>query len=550
MGKLRIESLAQALGKDPLTLTSIELRKLCILIDWTMALETAQPGESVTTPLLSDNISLTDLRAAYLSMSLVSAIKNDGFLELNELKPDYELMDDMLQRLGMHLGYTQKTIDIIREGAGFIRDYEDQIQNQGLVYTDYLYYKKQLSPNDLNTINQFFSDFARHYPWLSNQSLAGYNQNTFAIELNPQLVIPNDVTHANKISFILELLRNLAVFEKNYRYKVSEVSLQFLSTLLNQFVSEAVRESSSPSSFKIIATSLSTLINQSKNWCIKNDLCGLLAHLLTRQPTLRGWKTLALCKPDQPVHRVILMGYEDVADDEVTLTVDVMLKNHPNENIVITYTPDDVIKANFHNQQLGNIPFTLQTIGHGTQQSNGEFTANLGSFRGNAVSTGKAVAQLVNECSNIHHVRLSCCFSGQVDPQNMYTVAMIEKQRPADAEARQARKTFTLVNSGTLTQENSPFAMNTAAISCWNAIQSKDRKISMTVSPGIIEPDEELSLMIWKLSIDDHAIGVKEIRVTTENGPKFLPAWQHHQTQQPSHEKPTALPQLKQAYHL
>lgn len=525
MKKVLIESIAQALSKDPLSLSSLELRKLCILIDWTMALETYQQGNTFT-PLLSDKIVLSDAKVEKLSSQLISAIQADGFPELDLLKPDSEQMDDMFKRLGVFLGYNQLIINDMLSGTGFISDYEKQIQKQGLIYTDYLQYKKQLTDFDVNNLNQTTAELALEYPWLENQSLVWHNPNNNTIEINTQLLIPQHVTATQKTLFILALLEKLVSFKRNHCFPISEHCLQFLIEQLKQSISQLVVESSHFIILKQIEVSLTELIKQSKKWSINNELCAHLAKIITHCPVLRGWSTLSQCRLDQPIHRIILMGHEDVTDDEVTATVNVMKKNHPNENIAITYTPDDVVKANLRNQVFSNFPFTLQVIGHGTQQSGTDFTANLGSFRGDAVTTGRALAQLVNACANIHHIRLSCCFSGQVDAEQMKQVTLFEKERSKHSDAPEVRKTFTLVSNGILTAENCPFALKTAAMSCWNALQLNGRNISMTVSPGIIEPDVHINRMVWKPSIDDLVIGVKEIRITTERGPKYLPFWQ------------------------
>lgn len=490
-----------------------------------MAFETYQHGNTFT-PLLSDKIELSDATVETLSSQLISAIQADGFAELDLLKPDSEQMDDMFQRLGIFLGYSQPIIDDMLSRTGFISDYEKQIQEQGLVYTDHLQYKKQLTHFDLNSLNQITAELALDYPWLINQSLVWHNPNNNTIEINTKLLIPQHVTAIEKALFILALLQKLVSFKRNNGFDISEHCLQFLNEQLKQSLSQLTSESNRYIIFKPIEISLSELINQSKKLPINSELCAHLGKIITHCPALRGWKTLSECRLDQPIHRIILMGYEDVTDDEVTATVNMMKKNHPNENIAITYTPDDVVKTNLRNQIFANFPFTLQVIGHGTQQSGSNFTANLGSFRGDAVTTGRALAQLVNACANIHHVRLSCCFSGQVDAEQMKAVTLFEKERPQHSDARDVRKTFTLVSNGILTAENCPFLLKTAAMSCWNALQLNGRNISMTVSPGIIEPDEHVGRMVWKPSIDDLAVGVKEMRVTTDNGPKYLPSWQ------------------------
>ncbi len=525
MKKILIESIAQALSKDPLSLSSLELRKLCILIDWTMAFETYQQGNTFT-PLLSDNIRLSDERLGKLSSQLISAIQADGFAELDLSKPDSEQMDDMFQRLGVFLEYSQPIINDMLNGTGFISDYERKIQEKGLVYTDFLQYKKQLTQFDLNILNQITAELALEYPWLKNQSLVWHNSNNNTIEINTQLLIPQHVTANEKALFILALLKKLFSFKRNNGFEISEHCLQFLNEQLKQSISQLTGESNLFIIFKPIEMALTELVRQSKNWSINSELCAHLANIIMHCPALRGWTTLSQFRSDQPIHRIILMGHEDVADDEVTATVNMMKMNHPNENIVITYTPDDVIKTNLRNQFFSNTPFTLQVIGHGTQQSGSDFSANLGSFRGDAVTTGRALAQLVNTCRNIHHVRLSCCFSGQIDTEEMKAATLFEKERPKHSDASEVRKTFTLVNNGFLTAENCPFLLKTAATSCWNALELNGRPMSMTVSPGIIEPDEHIGRMVWKPSIDDLAVGVKEIRVTTENGPKYLPSWQ------------------------
>jgi len=500
--KLLIENVAASLRMNLTELDDLQLRKLCILIDWTLTLFTYQPGNSIT-PLLSGNILLAD----DLTHKLTDAIQADGFNELNEQNPDSEQMDDMFKRLGHHLGFSDDVICNV--DTGFISDYEKGLADKGLVYTNYLTYKKKLSSQEQKALGTIEQQLRRQYPWLNVLPIFQLDNNSCISVFNALNNTSSTVTALETYLFSLELLNQLAWFQRTFKRNVSAESVLAISSYLS------AQLDSLPVS-KEIEQGLTQLISQSKKSPQVDLLRETLARYLARYPELRDWKNLEHF-PAQPIHRIILLGYQDVADEEIIRVINLMYRKHPHENIAVTFNPEDVKKI--------NNPFTLQVIGHGNVEDPNTINANLGPFRGNARRTGLKVAELVNACPHIMHVRLSSCFSGKLTGNNLDRLS--EKRRTLDQVASHARRTLSMMLNDNLTPNNSPFVDYCPAVSCWNAIRNKeDRSIMMTVSPGIIEPEEALGCMVWKTSTYDATFerGIKDIHLTS--AANYLPGYE------------------------
>lgn len=197
-----------------------------------------------------------------------------------------------------------------------------------------------------------------------------------------------------------------------------------------------------------------------------------------------------------------------------------LLKKYANENIIVTFDVADVTNVNTRNASV-NKTFTLHAIGHGSVAANQKMNANIGPYRGDAAMVGNKIATLVNACGLIDHVRITGCFSGLMR-ENANLDMLQEKKHVNVTMNEEYRRTLTLVTDSDLNDTNSPFLGSTVAVNCWNGIDKSKRQISMTVSPGIIEPDKEFGRMMWKSTLSapkDHE-GIKEVRVTTTQGPK------------------------------
>lgn len=504
MGSLLIENVAIALGTDPRELDDLRLRKLCILIDWTLTLLTREETKKSYTPLFRKDIVVKD----ELTTRLANIIQKDGFAELDRPCPDSELMDNMFRRLGVKLGFSIDFIESIE--TGFISDYETCLANNGLVYTNFLSYKSKLSEHEQTALRDITRQLAGQFPnlRLNNLSFFAFDEREGTISINNLSDFGfNNLTGLEKALFLITLLNYLASFQKNFKRTISESSLVNIFNQLNNL------QNTLPAS-KEIEQGLTEFIALNKRTPISDKLRQLLTCYLLRFPEFRGWKVFDHFS-SQPIHRIILLGYQDIADDEIIRTVNLMYRKHPNENIAVTFNPEDVL-------QVAN-PCTLQVIGHGTIENETTINANLGPFRGNAHLTGRQVAELVNQNPNIQHLRLYSCFSGKLNNGNLHRLS--ELQRPSHHLSSEIRRKFYMLQEGNLTPDNSPFVDFSPAVSCWNAINKQGRAITMTVSPGIIEPEESLGCLVWKSTTYDEgfARGIKDIFVTTGRNPHYLP---------------------------
>jgi hypothetical protein len=508
MSQLLIEDIAIALNKAPEQLNDLELRNLCILIDWSLALTTHQKDISFT-PLLKE-IKLSQDEYSRLASIIVEAVKSNTFPELHQLKPDSSTMDNLFERLGKLLGVSSEVIQNI--DTGFISDYESKIKEKGLVYTNFLTYKKSLSHVETATINDIQLVMKKKHRWLDELPILYFDQKNNVMRVDNIVAMNANIEPNAHFYYLLDLLYSLSNFTNLYGRVIDHNDLQRICFQLQLLAPHIIPDI-------YIDQTLQDLIHKIKDKPAVLTLKKMLSELIILHSEMRAWKTFTHFKVQEPIHRIILMSYEDVADEEIIRTVNMMYRNHPLENIAVSYSADDA--------RLVLTPFTLQVIGHGTIQSENNFNANLGPFRGNAVTTGQQLAELVNGCPMITHVRLSCCFAGKLgNTPNLAT--LYEKFRELTATSKEYRRKFLLTTHNDLNPTNSPFANHTAAINCWNAINKHNRELSMTVSPGIIEPDEAIGHLIWKAAPSDLEAeqGVKEITISTSQGPKCLHLWQ------------------------
>lgn len=158
--------------------------------------------------------------------------------------------------------------------------------------------------------------------------------------------------------------------------------------------------------------------------------------------------------------------------------------------------------------------------GHTTKHDGSFVNSNLGPFRGAATQTGKMVAQLVNQCNNIMHVRLTSCSSGALK-EDATLENMTEKYRSEDIPDRERRRVLTFIHPDNFAGEaDDPFLPNTAAVHCWNHM-AKNKALTMTVSPAILSAYSVIGqlqpyMMSGFSEIASHR-GIKEIQVKTEN---------------------------------
>jgi len=501
VSRLLIENIAIELGKNPSDLSDLDRRNFCILIDWCLTLITFQPGNS-STPLLK-NIELSNEEASRLTAILANEIHHKAFPELDELKPDTDKMDAMFKRLGLRLGFENDIVDDVM--TGFISDYELSIKEKGLVYTEYLTYKASLSREEIAALSVIKIGIKDRHRWLSSSPAFALDHAQKAITIENICSLQPPISPTAHFSYALDLLHSLTNFQHQYRRKFTDNDLQLLCNQLKSTATKITPDT-------LIIQTLTEVIQKINNPTIKDQMQRLLTDFIVKCPELRQWKLLSSFEPTT-ITRVILMGYQDIVDDEIISTVNMMYQNHPDENIAVTYSAQDV--------HLMKTPFTLQVIGHGVITSAQNFDANLGPFRGNATITGAQLAHLVNANPFITHLRLSCCFSGKLTESHLLGTLKVKREI-------QDRSSYVFTTHDQIDQSNSPFANNTAAVSCWNAINKQGREISMTVSPGIIEPDEGMGHMIYKSAPSDIAFekGVKEIHISTNNGAKSLPLWQ------------------------
>ncbi|MGE3318212.1 MAG: hypothetical protein AB7I18_02860 [Candidatus Berkiella sp.] len=545
MAHLLIEDVLRDLGKDPSKLSLLEKRKYCILVDWALALSQKQ-----NTPYLN-KVDLPQDEVDKLRKGIVTALTQDSqsFVDLDKPKPDSEEMDDMFDSLAQCLNLEKGEID-----TGFISDYISILSKKGLVHTESP--DLQYSPFTKDVIvENITKNLNEQYEMLKSKKLFTAKRNEyFAYDSeNKVLDIINldTLSHTNKLAanhaakliiFYLRIMNGFKAIKAAQNIEFSQGTMLALYDKMKPLIKYLdVNNVADIQAAQLISELMKTITPRDSKDKLKSKMGEALSELLFKFPQVIVFSDPRINHPSypdckfqtmsnfaeiekqkKPVDRVILISGEDLANEESMRSLEVILLKHPNENIIVTYKPEDIKIIDQYNKALG-AQFTLNVVGHGSLEGEKTLNANLGPYRGSAATTGQKLAVLVNECSQVNHLRITGCFTGLLrDDAELKKYPLVPKEKYATSEIS---RTFTMESTSDLTDANSPFVDTSVAVHCWNAIDKKGREISMTVSPGIIEPEQSLGRMVWKSSSrsnPDHH-GIKEVRITTPQGPKSKP---------------------------
>lgn len=552
MSKLLVEKLAAAFGLDPSTLSSSQYRNLCIIIDFTLEIKETQKNSQYNpfNKLLSHPNILEEKEVENLLIQLAAANKEGIFTSLEASNPPLE---EILEKLCQHLEVKDSNLigPLLSNVPSDIKEYERALAENKSAYTEGLQFKRD-STQTLATLKKFSSFLSREYEILCKKPFPDSQALAFAFNEEQSMV---EVKNLKAIHFLPKSDKKGYFLNKSDASLPPPVSLikHLLITLsmMNQLKKELNCKAISEENVKEIIAQLKPLFRENLNlsptdqrdirdllkkvhdFLPRNDsnrkaLAELISAFVMEYPSLRSWKKLQEFKDKDMIHRVILLSKDDIADAEVNATLALMIKKHPRENIVITFEPKDVIEINRRNK-LNNVPFTLQVVGHGSlKQEDHSINANLGPFRGSALETGKKVAELVNKCPLIDHVRLTGCFTARVQEEADLEDHFFEKDLPSGREDR----TLTTIPDAPLSKTQ-VFLPQSAIVSCWDNINKENREIYLTASPGIIEADNDAGHMVWRSSdskkrVDDH---VKDIHISTPKSRKAQAILQQYQTQ-------------------
>lgn len=533
MPRLLVEDLANSLGKDPSKLKASEFRIYLILIDWALALETNWHQ----TPYLA-KVDIDQEKINKIKVVLVTAIAGEQFKKL-EGKPDLNDMDDMFIELATAFGVKERAELMVNEGStASMADYELKIAKGAYIHSDTLTYVPEL-PKANPKVKAATAQLLALYNQLkelkvftaNREEFIEYNKEKKALDiikidqLNPSTKKITNKDATQLVLFYLTLMSTFKTYNELSTIKIAEGVFKDIYKHINPLIQ--LLKSNDIEMVQIARLMRDLMPNDSKN-IMKTKLGKGLSQLIMNNQTLRGspytqagfFKIFAEIHKDKPIDRVILIGPEDLANEEVIKTINMILTKHSNENIVITFDKDEIPKIDQHNKMLDK-SFTLNVVGHGSLKGEKELNANLGPFRGIASKTGMELATLVNLCTNINHLRITGCFTGLIKKDADLKKYEEFKEKPRTEFINELR-TFTMKTSGELNEINSPFVDTTVAVNCWNNINKENREISMTVSPGLIEPDEEIKHMAWPRAknADKSDTWIKEICITTPEGPK------------------------------
>jgi hypothetical protein len=570
MPSLLIEDLAKELGKDPKSLSPLELRKYFILIDWAVTLETWDllplETEGEVTPQrfpLSRRVNLTEEQRIRLMKGLVKGIQENQFIKLDIVKPDAGLMEEMLVNLAKELKCEDRADEISVEYMISIADYEKVIMKSTHLYSNLLTYEPALNIDEIRFGLQKQYEGLRELKVFTAriEKFIVFNdvEKCFDVEKIDSLVPSKKLVEANAADLVLFYLNIMSSLKK--LGTVAEGVLKNIYKKIPPLIKHLKSNDADTTDIALLMKEL--MPNDSRN-TLKSDIGKDLSILIMNNPFLRGkpfidfsFKTFSVVNKEKPINRVIMIGPEDLANDEVLKTIRIMINNHSDENIVLAFDGKDILEVNKHNEEF-KTKFTLNVIGHGgvEMETNTnivekphtnrvkKINANLGPFRGPASSTGDKLGELVNQCPNINHLRITGCFTGLIREgadlskltEKKRNQGVVEADRRDNGVVEQDRRTFTMESSGKLDDKNSPFVDTSVARHCWNKIDKENRQFSMTVSPDLIEPDEmemiepkkrvpnanKIGLMKWKTGSDatKKSNGIKEICVTTPEGPK------------------------------
>lgn len=535
MPKLLVENLATAFGLDPNHLTPSQHLKLAILIDWTLELSGKKSSK-----IFSSIPELTNDEYEKLLHALVSAEKAGIFADFSKPKPE---LIDLFYNLGNVLGIDNDKMDSIStlNLSGYIQILSKNKQ----AYSENLEYP--FNEEKLNEASKRFkADFhsLKVKPSIAETEIGfDYDSSQRSIKVkNPksleivnisqtkkgyQIQQPADIAEPTEIAtFFLRHLIDMTQLVKAVGYdKISEQDFKIIQPQLKVLIETIEKEQENLVKLSIIKTLLESLhesLRPDKNPKEREAIAKILSSLIYKHPEFRpDWITVdESTKKPIAIDRVILVGPHDIANQEVLKSVNLAQRKHQkNEKIAIAFSEQQVREVNNHNNRLGKPPFTLQVIGHGSVSNDKlEINSNLGPFRGKAVDTGKRVAELVNQCPLIEHLRLTGCYTGKLADEKNITKQGMEKQVNKFGLNR-----FILKTKQNLA-DREPFLLQSAAMSCWNAIEKENRNISITVSPGPIEPSHEhfntgAEGKLEKTEVEK----TKEITVTTPGGKKAGP---------------------------
>jgi hypothetical protein len=526
MPRLLIEDLAKELGKDPNKLSAQEFRNYLILIDWALALEV----NTHQIPYL-EKIEIEQEQVSRILKVLVEAIERGEFKDLDG-SPDWNTMDDMLVELAEKLGHKARADSMVGDGStARMADYEAKIKKNAYVHSDLLTFVPDF-PKTQPEVQAAESRLLKQYNKLKDLEIFTAKRGNFINnemknlvidkieQLNPSLKKIKEEEAAELVIFYLDLMSTLNRFKGLFNFELAADILNALYKHVNPLIKMIHTNDGSVERIKLLLHEL--MPHESKDK-LKSKIGEGLSQLIINNQRLRGlpysltpFKIFSEVEMDKPIDRVILIGGEDLTNDEVTRTINMILSKHANETIVVTFDKNEIQKIDQHNKALEK-KFTLNVVGHGKLKGVKDLNANLGPFRGAASKTGHELADLVNKCPNIDHLRITGCFTGLIK-ENADLSKFQEKPR---TEYKEELRTFTMKTSDDLNDSNSPFVDTTVAINCWNNINKENREISMTVSPGLIEPDEKIRHMAWiSGSSDKKGAGIKEICITTPEGPK------------------------------
>lgn len=217
--------------------------------------------------------------------------------------------------------------------------------------------------------------------------------------------------HAPELAlFFLDIIRAMQKIQYSQKVKISEKNMlrliQYLRLQIEHFDSGQTIEMIVAA--EEIKRKLIEVLPNNKEDKLYEKLAELLGNLILKHPHLRNFKTIAeFSDPRQPIDRIILLTNSDLADVELLSDLEIFIKNHPDENIIVTSNNHDVENVNFHNQTF-NKKFILHLMGQGGGVTKDE------KFDANRIiqNSDEHLSKLVNKCKNISEVRIATS-SGQ-----------------------------------------------------------------------------------------------------------------------------------------
>lgn len=519
MSKILIENLVKYLGRASQDLDACDLRMYEILCFWT--------DQIFQYKLAKPKFSSKEVEK--ITFSLAQILKIETFDGLKNKTISTIELDDMFFKLCSSFDVSDNDAAQHIPVSAQIKDYDNKLNTKGLYYTNiYTYLSPQVKTlQNLkgyldNTIEGWFKKYIVELcgheiivqPPKLSLDVDRCKINFKGLE-QPSLIIPKEQLGAY-FKLLAKLIIKLSRLKKTQFLLIDEHALISLCHCFLAYLPVINQNQMEDIELIELKEALSYLTElHKKETPLKDILRQSLCNLLFTFGALRIWQTIH--ETNKPIDRVMVFGYQDILDQEIFDTIELMYKKHAKENIIVSTTEQDIIKANNRNLKAGHQGLTLQTIGHGIPLNETIIYANLGLYRGEAKDTARQLADLINQCLTIDHVKMSCCFSSMV-AANADLSKLFEK-KPKELPGL---RTLTMVTDEDL-KPNQPFLMNTAMVHCWNKVKKDGRAFSLTGSPGLIEPELELGHMVWKpyheniKRIDDQ---IKEIRVTTSTGPK------------------------------